>query len=302
MSSMQSQFAFYPNHVSQLEDLDRIIRTVVLRNYVGPPVLADAGAVVVTQGSCFASNLASSLARQGASVAHLNVNEYINTTVANAMFFEHVFKGADCDPAIRGLMSRIMDERRVAEFARLVEQCRAFVLTIGVAPCWFVKGTDTVALEPDRNRMSSFEMRTTSVSWNAANIRRVVDAIRRANAGAEIFITLSPAPLNASSEYDSIMVADCVSKSVLRIAIDEVVREQRPGVRYWPSFEVVRWVGSHLGPVYGAEDSHPRHVSNFVVDAIVRAFIELHGGELRPSKQGAGSFKNTRPFELARNF
>jgi hypothetical protein len=73
-------------------------------------------------------------------------------------------------------------------------------------------------------------------------------------------------------------------------------------VRYWPSFEVVRWVGSHLGPVFGAEDGQPRHVSNFVVDAIVRNFISIHGGNPGATAPGAKAFDNTGLFTLARNF
>ncbi|HEX7560295.1 MAG TPA: hypothetical protein VF386_13925, partial [Usitatibacter sp.] len=93
------------------------------------------------------------------------------------------------------------------------------------------------------------------------------------------------------------------SKSVLRVAIHQVLSQHPPGVRSWPSFEVVRWVGSHLGPVFGAEDKHPRHVSEFIVDAIVRSFIGIHGGVLRAQSAGlVKDFENTAPFALSRNF
>jgi hypothetical protein len=303
MTSMTLRPAPYPQNTDVFKDLDGVIRDYVLHGYPPDDTLADPEAIVVTQGSCFARNLAASLARQGARVAHLNVNEFINTTIANAMFFEHVFKGADCDPAIRQLFGKIVGAGQVAEFRDLVYRCRAFVLTIGVAPCWFVKGTDQLVLEPDKRRMDQFEMRTTAPDWNADNIRRVIAAVRSANPAARIFLTLSPAPLNYSFEFPSTIVGDCLSKSVLRVAIHQVLSQSPQGVRYWPSFEVVRWVGSHLGPVFGAEDNHPRHVSDFVVDAIVRSFIRVHGGVERPqSTEPVKDFENTAPFTLARNF
>ena len=292
----------YPQHRDVFNDLDGAIRDYVLCGYARDEILADRDAIVVTQGSCFARNLAASLARLGARVAHLNVNEFINTTVANAVFFEHVFKRDERDPLLRRVFAEIVSPAQVAEFRELVAGCAAFVLTIGVAPCWFEKATGELVLQPDKGRFADFEMRTTTPAWNAANIVRVIDAIRTVNRTATIFLTLSPAPLNYSFEFTSTIVGDCLSKSVLRVAINEVLSAKPAGVRYWPSFEVVRWVGSHLGPVFGAEDNHPRHVSEFIVDAIVRSFIEAHGGKPAPAGAAPAEFDNTAPFTLARNF
>jgi len=160
-----------------------------------------------------------------------------------------------------------------------------------------------MVLEPDKRRLGDFEMRTTSPSWNAGNIRRIIDSIRAANRDARIFLTLSPAPLNYSFEFPSTIVCDCLSKSVLRVAIQEVLGDKRENVRYWPSFEIVRWVGCHLGPVFGTDDGHPRHVSNFIVDAIVRNFIRVHGGFDKALTAGsAPAFDYEGPFALSRNF
>ena len=301
MATFQTQSP-YPQDIAAFDDLPGAIRKYVLHGYPADDLLGDPSAIVVTQGSCFASNVASSLARMGARVAHLNVNEYINTTLANAMFFEHIFKRSDVDPMVTRVFDQLVTANSVEEFRELVATCRAFVLTIGVAPIWFVRGTEQAVLQPDKARIQDFEMRTTSPSWNAENIRRVIAAIRTVNAKARIFLTLSPAPLNWSFEFPSTMVADCLSKSVLRVAIHEVLAANPAEVRYWPSFEVVRWMGSHLGPVFGAEDRHPRHVSNFVVDEIVKAFIELHGGRAGAGGGRTEPFHNTEPFKLARNF
>ena len=52
------------------------------------------------------------------------------------------------------------------------------------------------------------------------------------------------------------------------------------GVLYWPSFEIVRWLGPHFGgalpDVYGADDGNSRHVSAWLVDEIVGEFLKFH--------------------------
>ena len=71
------------------------------------------------------------------------------------------------------------------------------------------------------------------------------------------------------------MTADCVSKSVLRVALDRVMSRELEGVYYWPSFEIVRWCGAHLPwRSYGLDDRNPRHVSRYLVAEIIDAFVE----------------------------
>jgi hypothetical protein len=86
-----------------------------------------------------------------------------------------------------------------------------------------------------------------------------------------------------SFEYDSAMTADCVSKSVLRVAADEIMRKRLANVFYWPSFEIVRWAGGHNGPVFGTADGSEFHVSEPLVDAIVGQFVATFGRAQAPA-------------------
>jgi len=57
-------------------------------------------------------------------------------------------------------------------------------------------------------------------------------------------------------------------------------------VKYWPSFEVTKWISAHLSPqlgyqAFGDPDNNSRHVSRWLVDEITKAFIE-HAIELKP--------------------
>ncbi|MBE0630605.1 MAG: GSCFA domain-containing protein, partial [Burkholderia vietnamiensis] len=63
------------------------------------------------------------------------------------------------------------------------------------------------------------------------------------------------------------------SKSTLRVVAHEFVTSN-PDVIYWPSFEIVRWLGGHVGPFYGNDDDAALHVGDHVVKAITDSFIE----------------------------
>ena len=91
---------------------------------------------------------------------------------------------------------------------------------------------------------------------------------------APIVLTLSPVPLLASYRDISCLTADCVSKSVLRVALDRVTAEDLEAVYYWPSFEIVKWIGPNLPwPAYG-EGGKSRDVNRRLITAIIDAFIE----------------------------
>ncbi len=105
----------------------------------------------------------------------------------------------------------------------------------------------------------------------------------------KIVLTVSPVPISGTTEFGSAVVADCVSKSTLRVACHEVATfHQAEDVVYWPSFEIVRWLGPHYGPahplVYGADDDNTRHVSGWIVKIIIDLFLERFSA----SQAGAG--------------
>src|SRR5437763_280107 len=110
-----------------------------------------------------------------------------------------------------------------------------FVLTIGVAPCFFHP-------ESGEFLFSTMAPPTTTVDENVDNIRHIIAAVRRiAGDGAKVVLTVSPVPLSGTTEFSSAVIADCLSKSTLRLACQEVLSDGLEGVFYWPSFEIVRW-------------------------------------------------------------
>ena len=118
--------------------------------------------------------------------------------------------------------------------------------------------------------------RLTTVEENARNLQEIVTLIRQMNAEAPIVLTLSPVPLLATFREISCLTADCVSKSVLRVAIDQVMTERIQGLYYWPSFEIVKWVGATLPWSAYGEGGSARDVNRAVVAAIIDTFVEAY--------------------------
>lgn len=302
---------FYPNKIEEFNNLDTCIDKYFFRETKILNHLSN-GQPIMTQGSCFAVNFAKALIRKNYPVAHLFVNEWINTTHANAIFFNYlnttnhyeyspIYENSKYEQDVINFLNKSMKGNSKKEFIEAVQASNVFILTIGVSPIWCNKSSNTYCLAPDKNNMSDYIMKTTSVESNSINIAFILSQIKKINKKINIFLTLSPAPLNATNEYPSIFEADCVSKSTLRLAIDKVMKEY-PEINYWPSFEIVRWLGSHLAPVYGSDDGHPRHVSNWLVDSIVNKFIDINGGGISKDITNLPVNEINVPFRLMKNY
>jgi hypothetical protein len=97
--------------------------------------------------------------------------------------------------------------------------------------------------------------------------------------------------MGATTEFRSAVIADCLSKSTLRVACHEALQElDGERVVYWPSFEIVRWLGAHFGhdfePAFGVDDGNNRHVSTWLVDTIIDLFLETYSQPERRATPG----------------
>ena len=142
--------------------------------------------------------------------------------------------------------------------------------------------------------------RLSTVEENEANLVKIVELVRSVNPSAPIVLTLSPVPLAATFRGISCLTADCVSKSVLRVALDRTMTRQLPGVYYWPSFEIVRWLGAHVPwSLYGTDDGNPRHVSRYLVGKIIDTFIEAFYTPAAAAELEEGRQFGSPPWSLA---
>ena len=239
------------------------------------PLLDRARARVTTFGSCFAANLARELKAAGVDATNLLIEESINSPLANRAFLDALARGGESARAqrIESTFGAGFIERARAQIA----SAQVVVMTLGVAPSFFHRDSHAFAFLEDYRALLAkglVYMRTPTVEENKAVIAEVLELLRTINPGARLYVSVSPVPLAGTAELANAIVADCVSKATLRAALHEVLQGCAcPDVHYWPSFEIVRWLGAHsTPPVFGADDNASRHVSEWVVKLIVERF------------------------------
>lgn len=285
--NLLKRVSYFPNDLREVELIDAVEEHLLDPEY---PVVLGEKSKVATFGSCFAGNIARALNQLGVSAKNTTFGELINSTAANARYVDWVVGEADdaVSQAIIGFHGgdpNFSSDPQV-HFQQIL-QSDLIVLTLGVAAAFFRRDTGELAIPARggvglRGMMKSCEFRTIPVSENVGNLLHIVDRIRSINRTAKIVMTVSPVPLTATFEYPSAVMADCVSKSTLRVAVDEIVRQTGNSIIYWPSFEIVRWFGAYYPGAYGAEDGTTIHVSEDLIDLIVGLFIErLSGGHMR---------------------
>ncbi|HUA54453.1 MAG TPA: GSCFA domain-containing protein [Candidatus Sulfotelmatobacter sp.] len=277
----------YPDTPQIVDDLEGTIINFVAKDLSSAQPFVTAKSRFFTMGSCFARNLAISLTRQGYDARYMNIAEHVNTTFSNRAYVDWLDGKLDGD--VRERIEALMgDEARRELLIECIRDTDVFIYTLGVAPCFFERGTGRFVLpRPSmintRTLAEKFEFRTTTVAENVDNIRYIIDFMRRLNPRMTIVITLSPVPLQITFEYESAVVADCLSKSTLRIAAHEIMQLGLPKLHYWPSFEIVRWLGGHTGPVYGVDDGASWHVSESMIDLIIKCFLAVFGAPRAPA-------------------
>jgi hypothetical protein len=288
----------WPPRASRFADLKHLLRRYLLDGL--PDGLdIDPRHPLMTLGSCFAENLAQRLLALGFRVHHELIGEEVNTTYANRYLLEWVEHGPTSAPT--RAMEQVYGPELRTRLADGIGSSSVFILTFGVAPCFFDDDTGEFVFSWGESSIAKdylyerCSMRTTTVAENVHNIRCIIESLRRLSGrDPAIVVTVSPVPLSGTTELSSAIIADCISKSTLRLACHEVLSGGAgPRVHYWPSFEIVRWIGPHLGPehppAYGADDGNSRHVSSWLVDTVVDLFLEQHAAtDLATRKKARG--------------
>ena len=242
----------FPKSTDQFQNLEQTIDDYIIDKRIPPFVRRSSR--FYTQGSCFAEYLHKSLVSKGYTSHWSKWVEDINSPLALACVFASLKPD---DPQVQ-----------------VIKDSDIAVITVGVAPCWFSKKDDSFVLNNALNlrEIEGYYQRTLTVDEQRTCLLNALGALKTINPWIRLVLTLSPVPLARTFEFHSALVADAVSKSVLRAAIHEAVTMQ-PGVMYFPSFEIVTWLGRYRGDAWGDEVKSARHVATFYIDAVLDAFI-----------------------------
>ena len=175
----------------------------------------------------------------------------VNTFVLRQQF-EWALEGKHFDDDLwRGAKGSIAlpTEAARVKTREMFEGTSLFVITLGLAEVWYrrrqsptavagttggadpLDGSDVMwravpsnLYDPERHGF-----RVTTVAENLANLREIVRLVRTHAPAASIVFTLSPVPLAATFRGVSCVTANAASKAILRVAVDELMREHGIG-------------------------------------------------------------------------
>jgi hypothetical protein len=161
-----------------------------------------------------------------------------------------------------------------AAIRRAVEQLDIFVFTLGLTETWASRedgaiyptcpGVAGSVFDDAKHRFLNL-----GVAEVIADLEEVIEFIVARNARAKFLFTVSPVPLVATAESRSVLVSTTYSKSVLRVAAEEITRG-RPAAAYFPSYEII--TGNFARGRYFAEDL--RSVTEEGVGHVMRLFMQ----------------------------
>lgn len=233
---------------------------------------------VAAFGSCFAVNLAASLIKKEIACHSFRLDEVVNTPRANRLLLEYLLMGRESET---DFFSRTIPLEQAESLRAMIGAVSVVVLTIGVAPVleWRESGRFCIGTESYKKLIEEGRVvqRFTTVEENREHIVHIVELLRSFNPAIDIFLTLSPVPLFAVADGGSVISRDLLSKSTLRVAIEQAAQDCP--FLYWPSFELVKWIAPHVEnglnyQAFGESDKNSRDVSRWLIDIITETFIE----------------------------
>ena len=132
-----------------------------------------------------------------------------------------------------------------------------FIIVLGLSEVWCNKETGDVfwkAIPYMQYDETKHEFRNTTVDENKENIEAIISLISEYAPQAKITFILDPCQLEATFRPINCIAADTVSKAVLRVAIDEVLRNYEDDVTYFPCYEMTK---NYSTNPYQADNRHP---------------------------------------------
>ncbi|WP_426688348.1 GSCFA domain-containing protein [Rhodanobacter ginsengiterrae] len=121
-----------------------------------------------------------------------------------------------------------------------------FVFTLGLTECWASREDGAVyplcpGVAAGRFDAGRHRFLNLTVDEVVSDLRAFVGELSTVNPRMKVILTVSPVPLAATAEPRHVLAANAYSKSVLRVAAEQL--RQLPGVYYFPAFEIVGAAG-----------------------------------------------------------
>ena len=175
-----------------------------------------------------------------------------------------------------------LKQSRDAHFAAvrtMFENLDVFVFTLGLTEAWrnrmdgavFPLAPGVVAGEMNYEQ---YEFINFNVQEVASDLQQFISQLSSINPSAKIILTVSPVPLIATYENQHVLVSTTYSKSVLRAAAGEIVKNNLH-CDYFPSYEII--TGNYNRGQYFEDDL--RSIKQEGVDHVMRLFLQGYANE-----------------------
>jgi GSCFA family len=241
---------------------DSLSEPNAIADYVGLGWFPDAAfitkeAPITTFGSCFAVHVTKYLAERGYNVADrgramssyvIKCGEGMVNTAAIAQQFQWAYGETEFDETLwydaKGDPAEYSEAIR-RETREIFDRTDVFIITLGLSEVWHNKKTGAVfwrAIPVDSFDPTVHGFKILNVDENKRYLGEAYKLIREHRGGAPIIFTLSPVPLAATFRPISCITANAISKAILRVAVDEFMRENEsdPNLYYFPAYELVK--------------------------------------------------------------
>ena len=125
----------------------------------------------------------------------------------------------------------------------LLKKIEVFIITVGLSEIWYNKINNQVfwkAIPANKFDEKKHGFRLSSVEENTLNLKKIYSTIKKHLPNAKIIFTLSPIPLMATFRPQACITANTVSKSILRVALDNLMASNNKDLFYFPSYEITK--------------------------------------------------------------
>ncbi len=156
------------------------------------------------------------------------VELFMSSGVWNSYDFHSRFSMASKDAALRRMNSSI------SEAHEHLKDCNTLVLTLGTAVVYRRRDTGEVVTNCHKVPQQEFTRRLASVEEITETLTHALERLHEFNSSLRILFTVSPIRHIADG-----LEMNSLSKAVLRVAINNVVRQFKGFVEYFPAFEIV---------------------------------------------------------------
>ena len=153
---------------------------------------------------------------------------FMSNGVWNCFDFHSRFSMANKDAALERM------NRSIAEGHNHLLECHTLIITLGTAVVYRRRDTGEVVSNCHKVPQHEFTRRLASVDECTEALKAVLDRLHEFNPELRVLFTVSPIRHIADG-----LEVNSLSKAVLRVAINNVVRTHKDWVGYFPAYEIV---------------------------------------------------------------